>query len=192
MVKIYNPSERALGFADAVAIAQRMARQASAEGVSAAVCGGLAVQLYGFTRATHDIDFIADALLDLPPVRQLTFGGESYQTDLRGAPVLIDWIVRHDNYEALYQAALADATPTDAGFMMVTPEWLCILKMFAQRGKDRLDLLWLLRADGLVDRQQVIALLRKIIPRTAAYFVPEMETFFLEADLLRARDERGE
>jgi hypothetical protein len=135
---------------------------------------------------------VADALLNRPAARKLTFGGESYQTDLKGESVAIDWIVRHDNYESLYQAALADAVPTDAGFMIVTPEWLRILKMFAQRGKDHLDLLWLLRADGLVDRPKVLALLKQAIPRAAAYFAPEMEKFFLEADLLRARDERGE
>ena len=192
MVKIYNPEERALSFAVSVAVAQKFYRQAVDEGVKAAICGGLAVQFYGFTRATHDVDFIADGLLNLPPVRALTFGGESYAAEVDGQTAPIDWIVRQDNYESLYQAALAEAAPTDAGFQLVTPEWLCILKMFAQRGKDRLDLLWLLRAVGLVDRALVIALLKRTIPRTAPYFVPEMEIFFLEADLLRARDERGE
>jgi hypothetical protein len=50
----------------------------------------------------------------------------------------------------------------------------------------------LLSRSGWPVRPARKVLLRKIIPRTAAYFVPEMENFFLEADLLRARDERGE
>jgi hypothetical protein len=173
-----------------VRLAQTVHAEAQRLGVRAAVCGGLAVQLYGFTRATNDIDFVADQFLLWPEVRRLTFGGAQYKLQLSdGTAVPLDWIVRSDGYEELYRAALADAVPTDAGFWIVTAEWLVILKMFAQRGKDYLDALWLLRADGLIDRNLVVELLHKHLLRTAAYFVPEMRKLFLEADLLRARDE---
>ena len=192
-VKVLHPARPALSTADALRLAQRAHEEAQRLGVRAAVCGGLAVQLYGFTRATNDIDFVADNFLLWPEVRRLTFGGAQYALWLPDGPKApLDWIVRTDGYEELYQAALADAVPTDAGFWMVTPEWLVILKMFAQRGKDYLDVLWLLRADGLADRTLIVALLQQHLPRTASYFVPEMRKLFLEADLLRARDEAAE
>ena len=192
MVKIYNSDERALSYDEAIAVAQEMARQAVAAGVRAAVCGGLAVQIYGFTRATHDVDFIAAKLLDLPASRNLTFGGETYTTNLHGRNIEIDWIVRDDDLAEIYLVALRDAKPTEAGFTVISPEWLVILKMFSGRGKDEMDLLWLLRQDGLVDRAEVLALLRQQLGRAAFHSVQSMETYFLEADLLRARDERSE
>ena len=165
-VKVLHPARPALSTADALRLAQRAHEEAQRLGVRAAVCGGLAVQLYGFTRATNDIDFVADNFLLWPEVRRLTFGGAQYALWLPdGTKAPLAWIVRTDGYEELYQAALADAVPTDAGFWMVTPEWLVILKMFAQRGKDYLDMLWLLRADGLADRTLIVALLQQHLPR---------------------------
>jgi hypothetical protein len=185
-----NP-ERGISTDDGIAVAQDLDKQARREGVRAAVCGGLALHFYGFTRATKDVDFVAANTLALPSVRPLAFGGECYLVKLREQEIPIDWIVRDDDYQELYQAALSDAVPTDKGFLLVTPEWMVILKMFAGRGKDEIDLLWLLRADELVDRQQVIALLRQHLGRAAAFPAQEMEGYFLQADLMRARDERG-
>ena len=185
-----NP-DKGISTDDGIVAAQNLHEQAQRAGVRAAVCGGLALHFYGFTRATKDVDFVAAGLLDLPSLHELIFGGECYLFQLRGQDIPIDWIVRTDDYQPLYEAALSDAVPTDKDFLLVTPEWMVILKMFAGRGKDEMDLLWLLRADGLVDRQKVLVLLKQHLGRAAAFPAQEMESYFLEADLLRARDERG-
>ena len=53
------------------------------------------MQLYGFTRATKDIDFVADKFLLWPEVRRLTFGGAQYTLRLPdGTTAPLDWIVR--------------------------------------------------------------------------------------------------
>jgi hypothetical protein len=185
-----NP-DKGISTDEGIAAAQDLNEQARRKGVRAAVCGGLALHFYGFTRATKDVDFVAANTLNLPSVRPLTFGGECYLVKLGGQEIPVNWIVRDDDYQELYQAALSEAMPTDKDFLLVTPEWMVILKMFAGRGKDEMDLLWLLRADGLVDRQKVLDLLRQHLGRAAAFPAQEMEGYFLQADLMRARDERG-
>ncbi|MGH9941991.1 MAG: hypothetical protein ACRD9R_06485 [Pyrinomonadaceae bacterium] len=176
-----------------VAAAQAVLEVAEAAGVDCALCGGIAVQLYGFTRATRAVDFVAAELLPLPRQRRLNFGGEAYAVKVGKRSIEVDWIVRDDDKQEAYQAALADAVVIEPEQLpILTPEWLVILKHLAGRGKDQLDLLWMLREDDLVDRKLVAKHVRKLMGRFAYWVLKDLEALYLEADLLRARDEMGE
>ncbi len=177
---------------DGLEAARRIAEVAEAEGVEFALAGGIAMHLYGFTRATTDVDLIASDMLDLDADHDLSFGGESYRIQVGSRPIKVDWIVRDDDLKDVYDGALADAQMTDVGLPVVTPEWMVIIKKLADRGKDYLDLLWLLRREGLVDRGKVEELLRALYGRGAYWPIRDMESLYLEADLLKAKDERDE
>ncbi len=75
---------------------------------------------------------------------------------------------------------------------IVSPEWLVILKQLAGRGKDELDVLWLLRREGLVDREKVKELVRQVFGRFAFVLIEDLEANFLYADVMKAKDEKGE
>lgn len=172
--------------------AQVVIEQAQAAGVACALAGGIAMHLYGFTRATQDVDMLAARLLDLPAQRRLTFGGVTYEVKLPQRTVEVDWIVRDDEQQDVYEAALADARVTRGGLPLISPEWMVLLKKLADRGKDHLDLLWLLRADGLVDRALVAELARKVFGKYVYLLLQDLGAVYLEADLLKAKDERDE
>ncbi len=172
--------------------AQVVIEQAQAAGIACALAGGIAMHLYGFTRATQDVDMLAAKLLDLPAQRRLTFGGVTYRVELPQRAVEVDWIVREDEQQDVYEAALADARVTRGGLPLISPEWMVLLKKLADRGKDHLDLLWLLRADGLVDRAVVAGHVGAIFGKVAYWPLRSLESVYLEADLLKAKDERDE
>ncbi len=81
--------------------------------------------------------------------------------------VPVDWIVRNDDVEVYYQQALEDATDTEFGFPLITPEWLVILKYIAGRFRDQQDAVFLLKQKGLVDRRSVKTLITKTGGRPA-------------------------
>lgn len=119
-------------------------------GIDWALAGGIAMHLYGFTRATKDVDVIASAVLPLESKMHLSFGGESYEVEVGETKVTVDWIVRDDLFIIFYESALKDALDL-AGRRVVSPEWLAILKYAAKRPKDSLDLRFLLQDDDLID-----------------------------------------
>lgn len=66
---------------------------------------------------------------------------------------------------------------------------MAILKHLAGRAKDKLDLIWLLQQDGLVDRKKVQKNLVKAIGKQPAFFVYEkMKSEFDYADFLKMRE----
>ena len=68
---------------------------------------------------------------------------------------------------------------------------MAILKHFAGRAKDKLDLVWLLQQDGLIKRKQVEKNLIKAIGKKAAFFVfKEMQSEFDYADFLKVREKQ--
>jgi hypothetical protein len=186
------PEAQSITTETGLAAAKQLNKLAAKAGVSCALAGGVAMHLYGFTRATTDVDMLASARLKLKASRKLSFGGESYQVTIGKRTVTVDWIVRNDDATLFYEAALTDAAMTETGLPIITPEWLVILKKLADRGKDHLDLLWLLRQEGLVDRAQIAALVREHLGRFAFIFLNDLEAVYLEADLMRAKDERDE
>lgn len=187
-----SPASQSISTEVGLEAARKIAEEADAEGVEYALAGGLAMHLYGFTRATRDVDFIADGLLSLDAMRQLSIGGEVYKIKVGKRDVEIDWIVRDDDKADVYEAALENAVDTDLGLPIVSPEWLVILKKLADRGKDHLDLLWLLRAEGLVDRAEVAKIARGLFGKFAYLFLQDIESVYLEADLMKARDAQSE
>jgi hypothetical protein len=162
------------------------------EGVQCALCGGLLMHLYGFTRATKDIDFIASEALSIQPVKPLSFGGQSFMLEVSGALIEVDWIVRNDELSELYQMALRDRIVLDQEFPVISPEWLVVLKHLAGRGKDHMDCVWLLRQDGLVDRPRMLETIRTAMGKHAFWAIKDLESLMLEADLMRARDQKGD
>lgn len=75
--------------------------------------------------------------------------------------VPVDVIVREDHNAALYEEALDRAEPTDEGFLIVTPEYLAAMKYEAMRGKDQIDLLWMLAQKDLVNVKKTEAIIRQ-------------------------------
>lgn len=124
-----------------------------------ALVGGLAMNFYGSDRLTKDIDVISNKLLPVPKetiVGQLRQGGERFQTETDKKVVSIDWIIRKDEFKALFQDALAEAVKID-DIPILTPEWLVILKFIAGRFKDQEDAVFLLSRRDLVNREIIKA-----------------------------------
>jgi hypothetical protein len=161
-------------------------------GVHSAICGGLSMHLYGFTRATQDVDLIADDILPIAFVKDLSFGGRSYLVPIDGKEIEVDWIVRNDDLSDLYLAALRDKIYTEDQLPIISPEWLVILKHLAGRGKDHIDCVWLLRQDHLVNRELMISKIREFMGKHAFWAIKDLESLILEADLLKAKDERND
>jgi len=193
--KHYSSSSaaRSISTEEGIAAAAQMLKKAETANVTCAICGGLAMHLYGFVRATVDVDFVASQKLPMTASKTLRIGGETYQILLdHEKQVDIDWIVRSDDKREIYEAALANADVTEEGLPIITPEWMVILKYLAGRGKDQIDLMWLLREQGLVDRPLVKSHLQNLFGRYAYWPLADMDHLFLEADVLKARDESAE
>ncbi len=168
-------------------------KQADKEGIECALAGGIAMHLYGYLRATQDVDMLASNKLSLESERRLSFGGESYSVQLGERKVTVDVIVRDDFFRDFYEAALRDAQTTPDGWRIVTPEWMVILKYLAGRGKDQLDLLWMLKEPGLIDRHEIERLLEQVMGKTGAQVALRgLEPYYVRAEVMRAGDENGE
>lgn len=170
-----------------------LAKVADENGVDFMIAGGLAVQLYGFTRATTDADVFASDVLPLDAFRKLSFGGESYNVQIAsGKVIVVDWIVRNDEQQDVYEASLIQSSLLTEELHIISPEWLVIIKQLAGRGKDELDWMWLLRQDGLINREKVRKLLKELFGRAAFAIVDEFNSNCMYADFMKAKDEKGE
>jgi hypothetical protein len=138
-----------------ISAVRQLAEIAAQENVEWALAGGIAMHLYGSSRLTKDVDVISLKRLSLKAVRLIRLGGESYEVVIGKKKVHVDWIVREDNYRAYYAAALKDAANLKNGLRIITPEWLAILKYIAGREKDSDDIIYLLRKNGFVRREQI-------------------------------------
>lgn len=188
-----SPAKQSISSEEGLDVANKAVNKAVENNVKCALCGGLAMHVYGFTRATANVDFIATARLPLPATKELEMGGEAY--DVRSdeeKEIEVDWIVRADDKKEVYEAALAGATSTEDGLPIITPEWMVILKYLAGRGKDQIDLMWLLREEGLVDRELVKQHISSLFGRYAFWPLADVDNLFLEADVMKARDQNGE
>ncbi len=163
----------------------------NASGVAWAFAGGIAMHIYGYVRATTDVDVIADNDLELESVKQLSFGGSSYKVDLQGKSITVDWIVRNDENAKFYSEALKDVIVTEEGIRVVSPEWLVVLKHLAGRAKDKLDQTWLLQEAGLVDRDIVKSNIRRVLGEYASILINDIQSDFDYADVLTMRGERN-
>jgi hypothetical protein len=136
------------------------------QGFHFALVGGVALQYLGSDRFTKDVDVVADAALDaegkLTVIGPINFGGTAYQTPSGGK---LDYILRDDEFQKLYEKALEEAVVTEHGFPMVTPDYLAAMKFVAhitdRRGSVNhlSDLKWLLRQEeGFVDPKKIEAI----------------------------------
>ncbi len=167
--------------------------QAEKEGVECALAGGIAMHIFGYLRATQDVDMIASGKLDLPSRGALSIGGETYSVRVGEREIAVDVIVREDFFRDFYEAALRDAQTLPAGWRIITPEWMVILKFLSGRSKDILDLLWLLKEPGLVDRGKVAQSLEQVMGKTGAEVALRgLENYYVQAEVMRAGDENGE
>jgi hypothetical protein len=154
-----------------------------------ALAGGIAMHIYGFTRATKNVDLISNDFLPIENYGLLDIGGESYRVKVGNKTVIVDWIVRRDKLKRIYEIALKEALETDIGLKIVSPEWLVLMKFFASRAKDKLDLLFLLQQENLVDRKQVKKNLTKAIGEDSTFYVwQEIESEFTYADILKRKE----
>ncbi|MGI9056614.1 MAG: hypothetical protein ACR2F2_12530 [Pyrinomonadaceae bacterium] len=149
-----NLSSRSVSKQTGIRVAEEIKKIAERENIEFAIAGGLAMHLYGFERATKDVDFLSNRRLPLNVKRHLSFGGERYEIEISGEKIDVDWIIRRDVYKEFYQKALAEAIVVE-GLKILTPEWLVILKYIAGRAKDEIDMLWLLQQGNLVKRRLV-------------------------------------
>ncbi|MFN0124471.1 MAG: hypothetical protein ACKV2V_28560 [Blastocatellia bacterium] len=189
-----TPGKQSISTAEGLEVARAAAAHARELNIACAVAGGLAMHLYGFTRATTDVDFIAAALLGWPPADRISCGGASYATQAAGRDIAHDWIVRDDFFRDFYEAALRDAIETEQGLRVISPEWMVIIKYISGRGKDQIDLLWLLQQPGLVDRALVRGHMTAVLgDRGAALPLRELERYFMQADLTETgeRENKG-
>ena len=171
--KFYAPDALSEALAQIAAVAQR-------EGVRVALAGGYAMQLYGSDRLTGDLDLLADKKLSLPPVKSLSFGGEQVEAD-NGVPV--DLIRRDDDYASLYDEALDTAVITDGiSAPVVRSEYLAAMKLAAGRGKDDLDLAFLVTS-GAVDLPTARKIIKKLL---GAYAAQEFDSAVSEAQWRKA------
>lgn len=169
----------------------QLAKVANNAGIRWAFAGGIAMHIYGYVRATTDVDMIAAALLELESKKKLSFGGESYLVEVDRSMITVGWIVRNDEHAEFYTTALAEALEIKDGLRIISPEWLVIIKHLAGRPKDRLDLIWLLQANQLVDRKKVVVNIKKVLGKYASYLINDLQSDFDYADLLVMRGERS-
>ena len=134
-----------------------------------AVCGGIAMAIYGSPRLTKDVDIIASKRLPLEKERiigHLKQGGEHFVVETETRKVPIDWILRNDDFKIFYLEALKDSVIVDE-IPILTPEWLVILKYIAGRFKDQEDAIYLLREKNLVNRNKIRELITKVFGANA-------------------------
>lgn len=136
----------------AIEIVGAMADQ---NGISWAVCGGIAMAVYGSPRLTKDVDIIGSKRLPIKEILgYLKQGGEHFTVETEKRTVPIDWILRNDDAKKLFEKALSEAVWID-DLPVVTPEYLVIMKFIAGRFKDQEDAVFLLSQPDLVNREKV-------------------------------------
>jgi hypothetical protein len=153
------------------------------EGVDVAVVGGVAMMVYGSDRLTKDVD-VATSDRECPSgfveVRRLSFGGIVARTP--GGRV-VDLILRDDEYEDLYNAAVDASRDEGLPLPVVTPEYLLALKMAAARDKDVMDVKYLL-GSGVVDLKVARGIVRDFLGEYAAR---ELDSLSAEVEWRKGR-----
>lgn len=119
------------------AAALEVSNQLRKDGIASALVGGLALQAYGSSRHTGDVDLIVSRTPAYRPVGRLTFGGIIVKAS---NGIVVDLIDRRDGYRRLYVQALKHSETTPFGVRIVTPPYLMAMKLAAGRSHDEDDL----------------------------------------------------
>ncbi len=181
----YLPRVNYLGHAEIERGAIEMAEFAAEHDVVAVLIGGSALHYFGSPRLTADVDFAATALIPAERTGRLSFGGEKL---LSPGGIPVDWVVRDDDYADLYAAAIADSLPSEnnpAPVDVARPEYVLVMKMVADRGKDRADVEWLL-ANNLVDIEFTRRIVRQYL---GAYALRDLDALEREVAWKKSRGE---
>jgi len=187
--------------------ADMIGRIANRQRAAVALVGGFALQHFGSSRLTGDIDVISSAPLhELEPAKPLSFGGQRAAVLVPGNAsigthvlVPVDVIVRTDDFAELYADALdhafvaglheplgRPAAPDKrAPLPIVEPEYLAAMKMAAGRRKDQDDLAFLITA-AAIDLPKAERIIRKHL---GAYAIKEFRTFVAETAWLASRSD---
>ncbi len=185
-----NAARQTITTEEGLKAASAVIQVAEESGIDYALAGGISLHLYGFLRATTDVDIISEKALPIKKTKNLSFGGESYPVKVGNKIIDVDWIVRNDEEEIFYQAALEDAAEFE-GIKVITPEWLVIIKHLAGRAKDKNDLNWLLQQDDLVDRELVKQHIKTVLGRNARYLIDDLQSDFDYNDVVNMRGQRS-
>ena len=190
MVKVNSSSvKKSIPTEIGIEAAELVTGVANENNIAIALAGGIAMHIYGFTRATTDVDMLAQAVLPLQSLNDLSFGGENYQVTVSERTVSVDVIVRNDELAKIYQTALSQAKETDIGIKIISPEWLVVMKYFSARAKDKIDVIWLLQEEGLVDRKLIEGNLVTAVGKESAYFIyNDLKSEFDYADFIKHRE----
>jgi hypothetical protein len=158
---------------------------AEGENVTVALIGGYALQFFGSTRLTGDIDLIADApIQELEPSKGLSFGGQRTVAP-NGVPA--DIVVRDDDFRELYEDALDHVTDAGAPIPIVQPEYIAAMKLVAGRRRDFDDLEFLIR-QGVIDVPKTKQIIRTHL---GPYAAREFQAFVDEVQWRASRDTDG-
>jgi hypothetical protein len=101
----------------------------------------------------------------------------------------VDWIVRSDDYQELYEEALRNPRWIEGvPVPVVAPEYLLAMKMVARRRKDELDVETLLEL-GVVDTEKALKLVKRLL---GAYAADDLRAHLQMAEWnrLRAKGEK--
>ena len=190
MVKVNSSSvKKSIPTEIGIEAAELVTGVANENNIAIALAGGIAMHIYGFTRATTDVDMLAQAVLPLKSLSELSFGGENYQVTVSERVVSVDVIVRNDELAKIYQTALSQAKETDIGIKIISPEWLVVMKYFSARAKNKIDVIWLLQEEGLVDRKLIESNLVTAVGKESAYFIyNDLKSEFDYADFIKHRE----
>lgn len=152
----------------------------------AVLIGGFALNLYGSSRLTTDLDTIVERVPDgFENEKRLSFGG--VRTTVNSVPV--DFIERNDDAAPLYEAAYDHATKLPSIPLLVArPEYLLAMKMYAGRKKDEADIEWMLRAK-IVDRHLAEQVVKKFLGVLAA---KDLRLLFELTDWMATRPEAAD
>jgi hypothetical protein len=187
----FNSQQKTLPTETGIEAGMTLAQIANAKNIDWAFAGGIAMHLYGYVRATVDVDIIASRILDLESEKNLTFGGKSYRVKVGSRKVTVDWIVRDDDLKEFYRQALEHQIELENGIKIISPEWLVILKHLSARPKDQLDLIWLLQESDLVNREQVKENIRSVLGEYAQFLINDLQSEFDYANVLKMRENRS-
>ena len=182
--------KRFLEDAEIERVAAALTAEAAKRKIRAVLIGGAAMVHYGSDRRTTDVDFAATAPLrrgqSIAPKGGVVIG-KSFEEP---GGVVVDWIVRRDEYSRLYEEAVKRAVPTDTGYSVVSPEYLVAMKLAANRPKDREDALWLLGQKGLVNRGQARGIVHRLLG--GQFAAERLDRWFSIADWRRANGEESD
>ena len=142
----------------------RLAEALEAAGLAYALCGGLALAVYGAPRATKDIDLLVaaenvDAIRTVArglgfrfvalPIRFSSGITVHRITKLVGVhPMMLDLLVLPDGLTEIYDNRVPMTTPEGARLQVVSRDGLITLKTTAGRPQDLVDLQRLLEREG--------------------------------------------